>query len=68
MTIKQKAPISIRFLSVGGMQAKPSDWVLEINLEDLPSRCEIFNIFADLPHQQFSNVKTKRILGFASPR
>jgi hypothetical protein len=38
---------------------------LEIDLEDLPSRCEIFNIFADLPHQQFSNVKTKRILGFA---
>ena len=37
---------------------------LEIDLEELPSKCEIFNIFADLPHQQFSNAKTKRILGF----
>ena len=37
---------------------------LEINFEKLPSKCEIFNIFADLPHQQFSNTKTKRILGF----
>jgi nucleoside-diphosphate-sugar epimerase len=38
---------------------------LEIPLEELPSRCEIFNIFADLPHQRFSNEKAKRILGFA---
>lgn len=37
---------------------------LEIDLSQLPSKCEIFNIFADLPHQQFSNAKTKRILGF----
>ncbi len=37
---------------------------LEIDLEELPSKCEIFNIFADLPHEQFSNAKTKRILGF----
>ena len=40
---------------------------LEIDLAKLPSRCEVFNIFTDLPHQQFSNEKTKRILGF-SPR
>lgn len=38
---------------------------LEVDLSALPSRCEIFNIFADLPHQKFSNEKTKRILGFA---
>ena len=38
---------------------------LEIDLAKLPSRCEVFNIFTDLPHQQFSNEKTKRILGFA---
>lgn len=38
---------------------------LEIDLDKLPSRCEIFNIFADLPHQRFSNEKAKRILGFA---
>ncbi len=38
---------------------------LEINLDELPSRCEVFNIFADLPHQMFRNEKSKRILGFA---
>ena len=40
---------------------------LETNLSNLPSKCEIFNIFTDLPHQQFSNEKAKRLLGF-SPR
>ena len=37
---------------------------LEIPLEQLPSRCEIFNIFTDMPHGQFSNEKAKRVLGF----
>jgi len=37
---------------------------LEIPLEDLPSKCEVFNIFADLPHRRFSNEKAKRILGW----
>jgi len=37
---------------------------LEIPLEKLPSRCEIFNILADMPHGQFNNEKAKRILGF----
>ncbi|MCB0061342.1 MAG: NAD(P)-dependent oxidoreductase, partial [Caldilineaceae bacterium] len=37
---------------------------LQIALEDLPSRCELFNIFTDMPHGQFSNEKAKRILGF----
>lgn len=37
---------------------------LEIDLAELPSRCEVFNIFSNLPHLQFSNEKAKRILGF----
>jgi len=37
---------------------------LEIALDALPSRCEIFNLFTDMPHEQFSNEKAKRILGF----
>ncbi|MDE0184180.1 MAG: NAD(P)-dependent oxidoreductase [Candidatus Poribacteria bacterium] len=37
---------------------------LEIDLVELPSRCEVFNIFSNLPHRQFSNDKAKRILGF----
>ena len=37
---------------------------LEVPLERLPSRCEVFNIFADLPHQKFTNDKAKRILGW----
>lgn len=40
---------------------------LEVSLDKLPSRCEVFNIFTDIPHQRFTNEKTKRILGF-SPR
>ena len=37
---------------------------LEIDLAKLPSRCEVFNIFADIPHQKFSNEKARRILGW----
>ncbi|MYB76564.1 MAG: NAD(P)-dependent oxidoreductase [Chloroflexi bacterium] len=37
---------------------------LEVDLATLPSRCEAFNIHADLPHQRFSNEKNKRLLGF----
>ena len=41
---------------------------LEIDLDALPSRCEVFNVFADMPHGKFSNEKTKRILGFQPRR
>ena len=37
---------------------------LSVDLATLPSRCEVFNIHADLPHQRFSNEKNKRLLGF----
>ena len=37
---------------------------LDIDLAKLPSRCEIFFVFADMPHRKFSNEKAKRILGF----
>ena len=37
---------------------------LEVELETLPSRCEIFNILTDIPHRKFSNEKTKRLLGW----
>ncbi|MFN8496206.1 MAG: NAD(P)-dependent oxidoreductase [Caldilineaceae bacterium] len=37
---------------------------LEIPFEQLPSRCEVFNVFTDMPHGKFSNDKAKRILGF----
>jgi nucleoside-diphosphate-sugar epimerase len=37
---------------------------LEIELERLPSRCEVFFILADMPHGGFTNEKAKRILGF----
>ena len=39
---------------------------LEVDSSKLTSRCEVFNIHA-VPHEQFDNEKTKRILGF-SPR
>ena len=37
---------------------------LSVELESLASRCEIFNIFADIPHSKFSNEKAKRVLGW----
>lgn len=37
---------------------------LEIDLNKLPSACEVFYIFTDMPHGRFSNEKAKRILGF----
>ena len=37
---------------------------LSIDLDELPSRCELFNVFADLPHGRFSNEKTKRVFGW----
>lgn len=37
---------------------------LEIPLENLASKCEVFNVFADLPHGKFSNEKAKRVLGW----
>ncbi|GIV80181.1 NAD(P)-dependent oxidoreductase [Litorilinea aerophila] len=41
---------------------------LEIPLEQLPSRCEVFYIFTDMPHQKFLNDKAKRILGWQPRR
>ena len=37
---------------------------LTVDLDSLPSRCEVFYIFADLPHGKFSNEKAKRVLGW----
>ena len=37
---------------------------LTVGLDKLPSRCEVFYIFTDLPHEKFSNEKAKRVLGW----
>ena len=37
---------------------------LDVELAKLPSKCEVFNIFSDLPHRQYSNEKARSILGF----
>jgi nucleoside-diphosphate-sugar epimerase len=37
---------------------------LDVELQKLPSRSEIFFVFPDLPHQKFSNEKARRILGW----
>ena len=36
---------------------------LDIDLAKLPSRCEVFFIFTDMPHGKYTNEKAKRILG-----
>jgi hypothetical protein len=40
---------------------------LQIDFEALPSRCEVFYVFTDMPHGKFSNDKVKRVLGW-TPR
>ncbi len=40
---------------------------LAIDLARLPSKCEVFFIFADVPQAKFLNDKAKRVLGF-TPR
>jgi len=37
---------------------------LDIDLDALPSKCEVFYVFTDMPHGRFVNDKAKRILGF----
>jgi hypothetical protein len=37
---------------------------LDIDVAKLPSRCEIFFVFSDMPHGKYTNEKAKRILGF----
>ena len=36
---------------------------LAIDLAKLPSRCEVFFVFTDMPHGKYTNEKVKRILG-----
>jgi hypothetical protein len=37
---------------------------VEVDLDTMPSRCEVFSVFADLPHRRFSNAKAKRLLNW----
>ena len=37
---------------------------LEVDVQTLPSRNEVFFITADLPHGKYSNAKARRLLGF----
>ena len=36
---------------------------LAIDLAKLPSRCEVFFVFADMPHGKYTNDKVKQLLG-----
>jgi hypothetical protein len=36
---------------------------LAIDLAKLPSRCEVFFVFADMPHGKYTNDKVKQVLG-----
>lgn len=58
------APFSISWENAAEVFTKG----LEIELAALPSRCEVFYVFADMPHGKFSNEKVKRILGFQPRR
>ena len=54
-------PFSVTFADAARAIRK----TLEVDLETLPSRNEIFFILTDLPHGQYSNAKARRLLGFA---
>jgi nucleoside-diphosphate-sugar epimerase len=56
----QSAPFAVSW----GNAAEVFRLGLEIDLDALPSRCEVFNILTDMPHSRFSNEKAKRVLGF----
>lgn len=58
--ISHFVPFSVTWTDAGNA----FDSAVEVDKETLPSRCEIFNVFADLPHSQFTNDKTRRILGW----
>lgn len=63
----EEAPVGIREFTFNvtwedsGEVFRPA---LEVEDSKLPSRCETFNVLADTPYGQFSNEKTKRILGW----
>ena len=37
---------------------------LEVDFDRLPSKCEVFFVFPDLPHQKFTGEKARRIFGW----
>ena len=57
-------PFSVTWEDIGRAFAA----ALAVDLETLPSRCESFFVFADLPHHKFSNEKVKRLLGWRPTR
>ena len=58
--ISHFVPFSVTWTDAGNAFASAVD----VDKEKLPSRCEIFNVFADLPHGQFTNHKTRQVLGW----
>ena len=44
--------------------AEAIDLGLSVDLDRLPSRCELFNVCPNFPGEKYTNEKTKRILGF----
>ena len=58
------------FLGLTPFALDPADYgeafrcALSTDMNSLPSRCEVFFLCADLPHQKFTNEKAKRLLGW----
>jgi hypothetical protein len=57
--VADPAPFSISW----GDAAEVFNRGLEIDLAKLPSKCEVFFVFADMPHGKYTNEKIKRVLG-----
>lgn len=54
----------VPFVSSGADAGEAMRLGVEIELSKLPSRCEAFFIFANMPHARFRNDKARRVLGF----
>ena len=61
--MEEYAPFSVAWSDA----AEAIRCALAVDLSTLPSRCEAFNIFTDMPHRKFSNEKTRHLLNW-NPR
>lgn len=57
---RELAPFAVTFPDA----ARAVRGALEVDVDDLPSRNEIFFVTTDLPHGKYSNAKARRLLGF----
>lgn len=56
--------LTTQFIQTYPDAARVFQSALEVELDTLPSRCELFNVCSDVPGSKYINEKTKRVLGW----